>query len=192
MKATRLMLAIWLALSVAACGQPANSSSAPPDDGLIDAPETPEQPPLTEEVETTLTELRRIIAADSIRQLARFAATQDDFQSNLGGAETFRHWDLMRRTGFNPTTQLESVLAEPYGTLNVDGETWFIWPYLDAIPSAELTPSRMTAAARADALRLLGEIGLARLDGRSGYPGVRTAISESGTWHYFLHEPENE
>lgn len=192
MTVTRLMLAVWLTLLLAGCGQPANSSSAPPDESLLATPETPEQPPLTEDVEATLTELHRIIAADSIRQLARFAATQDNFQSNLGGAETFRHWDLMRRTGFNPTTQLQSVLAEPYGTLNVDGETWFVWPYLDAIQTADLTPSRMSAAARADALRLLGETGLARLDGQSGYPGVRTAISESGTWHYFLHEPENE
>ncbi|MEO0466106.1 MAG: hypothetical protein AAF216_06150 [Pseudomonadota bacterium] len=162
----------------------------PPNDQLIEPRVASAEIPISAPVQMTLAELQRIIEADSIRQLARFADAQPGFRSNLGDDNTFRHWDLMRRTGFNPTAQLQAVLEEPYGTGKINGVTWYYWPYLAAYSSGRISTERITPVERADIVRLIGVTGLASLDGTKTYPGVRTAISEDGTWHYFLHEPE--
>ncbi|MEM1152155.1 MAG: hypothetical protein AAGI03_16695, partial [Pseudomonadota bacterium] len=125
---------------------------------------------------------------NSLRSLARRADAEPAFISNLGGADHLRHWDLMRRTGFDPNLKLMELFELPHGTRRVGTETWYIWPDLAARSTAELAPDRLSFQDTARLRALIGEQGIEQIaEGRS-YPGVRTAISETGAWRYFLHE----
>ena len=99
---------------------------------------------------------------------------------------------MLRRTGFDPILRLEELLAGPYGTKSVAGETWYVWPALAALEPEELKPERLNFSQRARLEELVGESGIAQIRNGSGYPGIRTAIAQDGRWLYFVHEITGE
>lgn len=186
----RAVLMFWVLWLTAACGQPAQDTadSSPPDDILFEAAEPELPPPLPVEVEKTRSELLEIAGRDSIRRLARRADAEPVFLSNFGEDDHFRHWDLMRRTGFDPNANLIELLKQPHGVRQVGSETWYIWPDLAARAPEDLAVERISFRDAARLRELVGEDGLDQIADGQPYPGVRTAISETGAWRYFLHE----
>ncbi|MGB3625723.1 MAG: hypothetical protein WA989_07840 [Henriciella sp.] len=159
------------------------------------------QPPADEDVistdlsakaQATIGELEAIIETNSLTRLARFADAEPAFLSNFAGASHRTHWDLLRRTGFDPILTLEKLFDGPYGVKSVSGETWYVWPELAALEPEELQPERLNFSQRARLRELVGEAGIAEIREGSGYPGVRTAIAEDGRWLYFVHETNSE
>ena len=147
---------------------------------------------LTEEAQARIDELQAIIASNSLTRLARLADQQPGFISNFGGAAHRTHWDLLRRTGFDPILRLEDLLEGPYGTKTVGGETWYIWPDLAALEPEALQPERLNFRQRARLEELVGEAGIAEIRAGTGYPGIRTAIAADGRWLYYVHETQSE
>lgn len=140
----------------------------------------------------TIAELDSIIERNSLRRLVQFAEAQPGFVSNFAGASHDDHWDLLRRTGFDPLLRLEDLLDGPYGVKAVAGETWYVWPELAALEPEALTPERLNFSQRARLEELVGEAGIAQIRQGRGYPGIRTAISEDGRWLYYVHEIAGE
>lgn len=174
------------------CSAP--SPPPPPDQTLFEPPDTAvNSAPLPDAVVATRNELLSISAADSLRRLARFADSQPGFASNLSGSsDHYAHWDLMRRTGFDPNQQIAFVLQFPHATRQIGDQTWYIWPYLAARSGAELAPERLSFVDLTTLRELIGRPGLDWIGEHGTYPGVRTAISEDGTWRYFLNEPVSD
>ncbi|MEL6753611.1 MAG: hypothetical protein AAFO57_06270 [Pseudomonadota bacterium] len=186
----RHVIAITGLVALAACGGPSTQPDAapPPDEILYEIVEPDPPPPLPDAVIETRDELLEIAAQDSIRRLSRRADEEPAFLSNTGDGDHYRHWDILRRTGFDPNAELIALLSEPYGVRQVGSETWFIWPDLATRPPEALAPERLSFQDAARLRALVGEQGLAQIAEGSAYPGIRTAISETGAWRYFLHE----
>ncbi|MDJ0920934.1 MAG: hypothetical protein QNI84_07385 [Henriciella sp.] len=146
---------------------------------------------LSEGVEAKIASIREILDRNSLTRLSRLADSEPAFVSNFAGESNRVHWDLLRRTGFDPLAQLGLLLDGPYGVREVGDETWYIWPDLAALQPEDLVPERLSFADRARLLDLVGEEGIERIRGGQGYPGVRTAIAEDGRWLYFIHESED-
>ncbi|HIG24085.1 MAG TPA: hypothetical protein EYG02_14785 [Henriciella marina] len=147
---------------------------------------------LSAPAQETIGELRAIIESNSLRQLTRLAGSQSGFVSNFAGASHGDHWDLLRRTGFDPILRLEELLDGPYGVKMVAGETWYVWPELAALEPEALLPERLNFSQRARLEELVGEAGIAQVRDGRGYPGIRTAIAEDGRWLYYVHEITGE
>lgn len=190
-----LMLAAML---VSACGQePARDTvrlqvEEAPDYMQPDAVHESETAELTEEAKTTVGRLREIIETNSLYRLSRYADSQPGFISNFAGASHRAHWDLLRRTGFDPILRMEDLLDGPYGTRTVGGETWYVWPDLAALDASDLRPERLNFRQRARLEELVGETGIEKIRQGSGYPGVRMAIASDGRWLYYVHETQSE
>lgn len=147
---------------------------------------------LSEAAQAKIAAIKVILDRNSLARFARLADSEPSFVSNFAGEAHRVHWDLLRRTGFDPLSQLETLLEGPYGTRMVGDETWYIWPDLAALEPEELIPERLSFSDRARLLSLVGEQGISRIRAGQGYPGVRTAIAEDGRWLYFVHESEDE
>ncbi|MEQ9315687.1 MAG: hypothetical protein RLN72_07530 [Henriciella sp.] len=147
---------------------------------------------LSEAAQATIAELEAIIQSNSLTRLSRFADAEPSFLSNFAGASHRDHWDLLRRTGFDPILTLEKLFDGPYGVKSVSGEAWYVWPELAALDPDQLQPERLNFSQRARLAELVGETGIAQIRAGSGYPGVRTAIAEDGRWLYFVHETSSE
>ena len=143
---------------------------------------------LTPDAAAKIAAIRAVLARDSLARLVRLANAEDSFVSNLAGEAHRVHWDLLRRTGFDPLTRLGALLDGPYGTRKVGDQTWYIWPDFAALDADELLPEKLNFTDRARLRDLVGEPGLARIRDGQGYPGIRTAIAEDGRWLYFVHE----
>lgn len=188
-----------LGLALAACGGPVEE---PPSVRMtVEAAHPTAAPEIIEEVlvldisEPALAkidEIRAIIARNSLTRLVRLANGEPSFVSNFSGEAHRIHWDLLRRTGFDPLAQLGTLLDGPYATRTVGDEVWYVWPDLAALNPDQLVPERLSFSDRARLLELVGEQGIARIRDGQGYPGVRTAIAEDGRWLYFVHETEDE
>ena len=148
--------------------------------------------PLTPEVETKIAEIRAVLERNSMSRLVRLANAEDSFISNFAGESHRVHWDLLRRTGFDPLTRLGALLDGPYGTLQVGDQTWYVWPDFAALETEDLVPARLDFADRARLRELVGDSGLERISAGETYPGIRTAIAEDGRWLYFVHETVQE
>ncbi|MCH2456665.1 MAG: hypothetical protein MK186_01300 [Henriciella sp.] len=147
---------------------------------------------LSAPAQETIGQLRGIIESNSLRRLTRLAGSQPGFVSNFAGASHGDHWDLLRRTGFDPILRLEELLDGPYGVKMVAGETWYVWPDLAALEPEALLPERLNFSQRARLEELVGEAGIAQVRDWRGYPGIRTAIAEDGRWLYYVHEISGE
>lgn len=147
---------------------------------------------LSQAAQDKIMALREIIARNSLTRLVRLANSEPAFISNFANQGHRTHWDLLRRTGFDPLARLEELLNGPYGTREVGDQTWYIWPDLAALDPEDLQPERLSFRDRARLRDLVGDEGIARIREGQGYPGVRTAIAEDGTWLYFVHETEDE
>jgi len=150
------------------------------------------QPALTPSVEEKVGLLLDIVGQNSLRNLARQADAEPAFVSNFANQAHRLHWDLLRRTGFDPLAQLARLLEGPYGTRRVGEEIWFIWPDLAALEPDELLPERLDFTNRARLQDLVGEAGISRIRNGQPYPGLRTAIAGDGRWLYYLHQTEDE
>ena len=144
--------------------------------------------PLTDSVEAKIADIRAILERNSLSRLVRLANAEDNFVSNFAGESHRVHWDLLRRTGFDPLMRLEALLDGPYGTRQVGDQTWYIWPDFAARDAEDLLPERLDFADRARLRDLVGETGLDRIRSGESYPGIRTAIADDGRWLYFVHE----
>lgn len=148
--------------------------------------------PLTADVEAKILAIRDVLQRDSLNRLVHLANAEPNFVSNFAGESHKVHWDLLRRTGFDPLAKLGGLLDGPYGTRQVGDQTWYIWPDLAALDADELLPEKLEFRDRARLRELVGEPGLERIRAGQGYPGVRTAIAEDGRWLYFVHETEQD
>ncbi len=187
------LIALSAAFILAACGGQSGSpkarlvvSAAPVVIASVEIVD--ETPPLTADVETKIAEIRDVLARDSLNRLVRLASTEENFLSNFAGESHKVHWDLLRRTGFDPLHRLDSLLDGPYGTRQVGEQTWYIWPDFAARDARDLSPDKLDFADRARLESLVGAPGLARIRAGQDYPGIRTAIAEDGRWLYFVHE----
>lgn len=183
-------LALLCLAALVGCGDPAPAGEvrSGPDPSLIDPPRADGPPPLPAPVAETRQELLDIARSGSLRRLARRAEAEPAFLSNLGGDPHYNHWYLLRAIGVDPLRNLRTLLDLPHARKDVGGEVWYIWPDLAARDPEALRPERMDFRDRARLEALLGESGLAKLANGDTYPGLRTAISEDGSWRYFLHE----
>lgn len=192
-----LFVGIAVILFVGACSEQRYSPSVRMS--VAAAPELPnpaklepEVLPLSTNVDAKIAEIRGVIERDSLNRLVRVASNETNFVSNFAGESHKVHWDLLRRTGFDPLTRLEGLLDGPYGTRQVGTETWYIWPDFAAAEAEELLPEKLSFADRARLERLVGDAGLSRIRSGQAYPGIRTAIAEDGRWLYFVHETVDE
>ena len=148
--------------------------------------------PLTEAVDAKIADIRTILDRNSLSRLVRLANAEENFVSNFAGESHRVHWDLLRRTGFDPLMRLGALLDGPYGTRQVGDQTWYIWPDFAAKEAEDLMPERLDFADRARLRELVGDVGLERIRAGEAYPGLRTAIAEDGRWLYFVHETVQE
>ncbi len=144
--------------------------------------------PLPAAVDNKISDIRAVLERDSLNRLVRLASTEENFVSNFAGESHKVHWDLLRRTGFDPLHRLEGLLDGPYGTRQVGDQTWYVWPDFAALDAEDLLPEKLDFADRVRLAALIGEPGLARIRDGQEYPGIRTAIAEDGRWLYFVHE----
>ncbi|MEM9225619.1 MAG: hypothetical protein AAGA24_03825 [Pseudomonadota bacterium] len=187
-----------LVMGLAACGPAPQQETvrlkveAAPD--LLRPSDTEPEPlaALSGPVEDKIAEIRIILGRNSLSQLSRLAQREPAFVSNFAGEGHRTHWDLLRRTGFDPLARLGQLLDGPYGVKTVGEEAWYVWPDLAALEPDELLPERLSFSDRARLLELVGETGIARVRDGQGYPGVRTAFAEDGRWLYYVHETEDE
>ena len=192
-----LVLGTSLAVLLAACGDGDGTprvrvavDAAP----AVTAPVEVEAPitALTEPVEEKIADIREILERNSLTRLVRLANAEENFVSNFAGESHRVHWDLLRRTGFDPLMRLGALLDGPYGTRQVGDQTWYIWPDFAALDDEDLLPERLNFADRARLRELVGDPGLDRIRAGESYPGIRTAIAEDGRWLYFVHETVQE
>ncbi len=197
MRAWSLLLGACLGL--AACGEP--DAGTPIVRITVDAAPAAIMPveaqvdtviALSEAAESKIADIRVVLARNSLARLVRLADAESSFISNFSGESNRVHWDLLRRTGFDPLAQLEILLDGPYATRTVGDEVWYIWPDLAALDAEELVPERLSFSDRARLHDLVGETGIARIRAGQGYPGIKTAINQDGRWLYFVHETEDE
>ncbi|MEL6723420.1 MAG: hypothetical protein AAFP81_03760 [Pseudomonadota bacterium] len=192
-----LVLGLSLAVLVTACG---NGDGTPRVRVAVDAapaitaPVEVEQPKiaLSAPVEAKIDDIRAILERNSLTRLVRLANAEENFVSNFAGESHRVHWDLLRRTGFDPLLRLDALLDGPYGTRQVGDQTWFIWPNFAALEPEDLLPEKLNFTDRARLRDLVGETGLERIRAGERYPGIRTAIAEDGRWLYFVHETVQE
>lgn len=195
----RAVLGLGAAVLLAACGSDDGSpvvrlevDAAPAVTVPVEIAAETEILPLPEAVEAKITAIRDVLDRDSLSRLVRLANAEENFVSNFAGEAHRVHWDLLRRTGFDPLAKLGDLLDGPYGTRQVGDQTWYIWPDFAALEADQLLPERLTFTDRARLRELVGEPGLSRIRGGEAYPGVRTAIAEDGDWLYFVHETEQD
>ncbi|MEL7042628.1 MAG: hypothetical protein AAGL90_13965 [Pseudomonadota bacterium] len=188
---------ITAALILTACGN-ANGSpkvrvevAAAPAAIAASEPETAIVP-LTSEVDAKIAQIRAVLERNSLTRLVRLAQAEENFVSNFADESHRVHWDLLRRTGFDPLLRLGALLDDPYQTRQVGDETWYIWPDFAAMDADELVLERLNFTDRARLRALVGDPGLDRIRDGQGYSGIRTAIAEDGRWLYFVHETVEE
>jgi len=183
-------LALMAILVLAACSPAAPEIVLPlppvPDDHLAQAPQAPPPVEVSEAALKTRDALLKEASRGSLRGLARIAGENPDFRSNLGGQDHLQFWDLLRRTGVDPNRKLRDLFEQPAGLREVDGQRWYVWPDLAAKDAADLIPEKLLFQDRRRLEELIHEDGIARIRAGEGYPGMRTAIAEDGTWIYFV------
>ncbi len=145
---------------------------------------------ISSEAVDKIDDIKEILDANSLSRLARLAGSEPAFVSNFSGTAHRTHWDLLRRTGFDPLAQLQTLLDGPFAEKNVGDEVWYIWPDLAALDADDLLPEKLSFSDRARLADLVGEVGIERIRSGADYPGVRTAIAEDGRWLYFVDRTE--
>lgn len=182
--------ALMAALCLAACSPVQEEVVVPlppvPDERFTEVPEAPAPVEISKAAARTRDELIREATKGSLRGLGAIAARNPDFRSNVGGQSHDRFWDLLRRTGVDPNRKLRELFEQPAGLREIDGQRWYVWPDLAAKDAADLIPEKLTFQDRRRLEELIREDGIAKIRAGEGYPGMRTAIAEDGTWIYFV------
>ncbi len=157
-----------------------------PDDRFTEVPEAPQVVEVSRAAAKTRDELIHEATKGSLRGLGVIASRNPEFKSNVGGQSHDRFWDLLRRTGVDPNRKLRELFEQPAGLREIDGQRWYVWPDLAAKDAADLIPEKLTFQDRRRLEELIREDGIAKIRAGEGYPGMRTAIAEDGTWIYFV------
>lgn len=177
-------------LALSACSQPEQEvivQLPPVPDERFTRPPAPAAPVEVSAAAARKREELLIHAArGSLRGLAGKASENPDFKSNVGGQDHLQFWDLLRRTGVDPNRKLLELFEQPAGLREIDGERWYVWPDLAARDPADLIPEKLSFQDRRRLEELIGAEGIARIRAGEGYPGMRTAIAEDGTWIYYV------
>ena len=176
------------ALMLAACGGEAAQERVIPAMTHVEAPVQQPAPELSVEAKEMQARILEVTGRDSLRRFARLTDEAPDFVSNFEGSDHFAHWSLLRRTGVDPLRQIEALFADRHGVRTVGSEVWYIWPHFAAMPREDLAPDQLDFQDKAKLFEQIGEDGLAHIRAGGAYPGVRTAISKSGRWVYYLHD----
>lgn len=171
------MLILLAPLCAAACDAP--PSAEPVGAAVVDLP--PVREPLPEAVATTVEKLREIGAHGSYRDMARFADQTQGFRSNSGSMSHKDYWYLKMRAGDWPMAQVEKLLTYPYSVADTERGKVFIWPWVAALKSYEITP-----VAEREIASLLGDGQAEALRRGRPWPGYVLGIAEDGTWLYFV------
>lgn len=184
-------LAAFIAAFVLAACSPAKEEvvlTLPPvpDERFTEVPAAPQAVEVGKAAAKTRDELIREASKGSLRGLGVIASRNPEFKSNVGGQPHDRFWDLLRRTGVDPNRKLRELFEQPAGLREIDGQRWYVWPDLAAKDAADLIPEKLTFQDRRRLEELIREDGIAKLRAGEGYPGMRTAIAEDGTWIYFV------
>jgi hypothetical protein len=184
------LAALIAAVLLAACSQaePEVVVRLPPapDERFTEPPAPPAPVEISRAAARKKEELLLHAARGSLRGLAETASENPDFKSNVGGQDHLQFWDLLRRTGVDPNRKLRDLFEQPAGLREIDGERWYVWPDLAAKDPSDLIPEKLSFQDRRRLEELIGEDGIARLRAGEGYPGMRTAIAEDGTWIYYV------
>jgi len=175
-------------LMLAGCGGEAAEQRTVPDITHVERPTQVPVPELSAEAKEMQARILETTDRDSLRRFARLADEGPDFISNFEGSDHFAHWSLLRRTGVDPLRQIEALFEDKRGVRTVGSEVWYIWPHFAAMSREDLAPDQLDFQDKAKLLELIGEEGLAHIRAGGAYPGVRTAISKSGRWVYYLHD----
>jgi hypothetical protein len=157
-----------------------------PDERFTEPPAPPAPVEISRAAARKKEELLLHAARGSLRGLAETASENPDFKSNVGGQDHLQFWDLLRRTGVDPNRKLRDLFEQPAGLREIDGERWYVWPDLAAKDPSDLIPEKLSFQDRRRLEELIGEDGIARIRAGEGYPGMRTAIAEDGTWIYYV------
>lgn len=186
--ASLLAAAALIVLSACSPAEPEVVLPLPPvpDERFTEVPQPPAPVEVSAAAEKTRGELIREATKGSLRGLGVIAARNPDFRSNIGGQSHDRFWDLLRRTGVDPNRKLRDLFEQPAGLREVDGQRWYVWPDLAAKDATDLIPEKLTFQDRRRLEDLIGADGIAKIRAGEGYPGMRTAIAEDGTWIYFV------
>ena len=129
-----------------------------------------------------------ITSRDSLRRFAELADATPGFSSNFDGLDHYGHWALLRSIGVDPMNKIEDLFERPFGVRQVGDEYWFIWPEFAAMEAEDLIPEKLSIQDRLRLQELVGEEGLEKLRAGSVFPGLRTAISDSGRWVYYVND----
>ncbi|MEX1251050.1 MAG: hypothetical protein WEA77_07640 [Hyphomonas sp.] len=157
-----------------------------PDERFTEVPETPAPVEISKAAAKTRDELILEATKGSLRGLGVIASRNPEFKSNVGGQSHDRFWDLLRRTGVDPNRKLRELFDQPAGLREIDGKRWYVWPDLAAMDAAELIPEKLTFRDRRRLEQLIRQDGIGKIRAGEGYPGMRTAIADDGTWIYFV------
>lgn len=184
------LAAVIAAVLLAACSQAEPEVVVPlppaPDERFTEPPAPPAPVEISRAAARKKEALLRHAERGSLRGLAETASENPDFKSNVGGQDHLQFWDLLRRTGVDPNRKLRELFEQPAGLREIDGERWYVWPDLAAKDPSDLIPEKLSFQDRRRLEELIGEDGIARIRAGEGYPGMRTAIAEDGTWIYYV------
>jgi hypothetical protein len=167
-----------VALAVA-CGEPAPPPAA--EVAAIPVERALSLEALTPEARAMRDRLLAIAEAGDYRDMAALAALRPDFRSNAGGVPHRDYWYLKYRTGDWPMAHLGRALAFPPAIVETEAGRVFVWPYMAALESHELT-----VAAERDVVSAAGGEAARAMRRGAPYPGYSLAISAAGEWLYFI------
>lgn len=107
----------------------------------------------------------------------------DDFNASFGGDDPSTLWTMQEENGERPMYALMQILDMPYGTIETEQGTLYVWPSAYAHDGSwETTPEEDV-----DALRSLYTEGdLRSFADFGGYYGYRVGIWADGDWSFFV------
>ncbi len=202
---------IALALTLAACAAPAigtdpttgdtvapSTTAAPPETTQppLTQPSEPEKgcsaaglssTPSTQDLPDDVTDTRAAIVAAAtgcdVEGLAALAAPQ--FTYSFGGSDDpAGYWNALEaQTELpSPLTMLVRLLDLPFGVIETEETTYYVWPSAHAFESWEAVPQTDRDAL----LEVYGAQDLQDFAAFGAYVGYRVGITDEGEWVYFV------